>query len=175
MGWQLLPLLGEAVEIAFYVLALALRAQLVGLGEDDGEGHSILAQPFDELEVYGQWLVAYVDEQEEVGHLFASEDVVLDDLRELVLGLLAALRVAIAGKVDEIPGLIDEEMVDEHCLARCGRGHGQLGLAGEHVDEARLAHVGAAYEGIFGQSVLRTAVDAGVAYNKFCTFDFHVF
>ena len=120
MGWQLLPLLGEAVEIAFHVLALALRAQLVGLGEDDGEGHSILAQPFDELEVYGQWLVAYVDEQEEVGHLFASEDVALDDLRELVLGLLAALRVAIAWKVDEIPGLIDEEMVDEHRLARCG-------------------------------------------------------
>ena len=175
MGWQLLPLLGEAIEIALHVLALALCAQLVGLGEDDGEGHSILAQPFDELKVYGQWLVAYVDEQEEVGHLFSSEDVALDDLREFVFGLLAALRVAIAGKVDEIPGLVDEEVVDEHRLARSGRGHGQLGLAGEHVDEARLAHVGAAYEGIFGQSVLRTTVEAGVADNKFCTFDFHVF
>ena len=34
----------------------------IGHGEDDGEGHSILAQPLNEFKVYGQWLMAYVDE-----------------------------------------------------------------------------------------------------------------
>ena len=36
MGRQLFPLLGQAGEVALYILALALQAQFVGLGRDGG-------------------------------------------------------------------------------------------------------------------------------------------
>lgn len=174
MRWQFLPLLRELGQVSAHILFLALCTQFVGLGEYDGEGHAVFSQPLDELQVYGQRLVPDVNEQEEVGHLLASEDIALDDLCQFVLCLFPALCISVPGQVDEVPCLVDDKVVDEHGLAGCGRCHGQFGLACKHIDKARLPYVRASYKGIFWQSSLRAMVYAGVADDEFGAFDFHV-
>ena len=52
--------------------------------------------------------------------------------------------------------IINNKVVDEECLTRRGRGLRQLLVVGEHIDEARLAYIRAAYEGILRLSVLGT-------------------
>ena len=77
----------------------------------------------------------------------ALQYVVLNHLGQLLLLFFAALGVAIAWQVNQIPLTVDQEVVDEYRLARGGRGHGQLLVARQHVDEAALAHIAAANEG----------------------------
>ena len=68
-----------------------------------------------------------------------------------------------------------EEVVDQHGLSGGGRGHGQAFAAGQHVDQARLADVGAADEGVFGQVAGGALADVGVADDEFCACYLHGF
>ena len=173
MGWQLLPLLRELFKVSFDIRLQAGTAQLIGFREYDGEGYLIVAQPFDELKVDGQRGMAAVDEQEKVGHLHTAENVALNDVSQFIALLLASAGVAVAWEVNNVPGVVDEEMVDEQRLAWGGGSHCQPVPTGEHVDEARLTDIRAAYEGIFRQSVLRTAGNVGVAYDEGGAFYLH--
>ena len=106
-------LLQIVADIAVYLAAF----QLVGFGENDGKRHSVLAQPFYKGKVDGLRLMAAVDEDKEAGHLLALQDIGLYDALNLLLSFLSASGVAIAGKVDDIPVLVDQEMIDEHCFS----------------------------------------------------------
>ena len=86
-----------------------------------------------------------------------------DNLAEFLPALLREFGVTVAGEVDEIPAVVDEEMVDELGLARSGRGHRELALPRQHVDKGRFAHVGAPDEGKLRQQGRRLPVGAGAA------------
>ena len=120
-------------------------------------------------------LLGYIDEHEEVCHLLALEDVCLDDLRELVLCLLTTLGVAISWEVHQVPRIVDDKVIDEHRLTRCGRCHGQLGLAGEHIDEARLTYIRSTDKCILRLPVLGAFVQTGITYDKLCALYLHVY
>ena len=121
--------------------------QLVGLGEDDGERHVALAQPVDELAIDELLIVTDVDKHKEVGQLPALQHVLRYHLLKFVAHGLGSRRIAVAGKVNQIPLVVDDEVVDEQRLAGLGRRLGQSLVVAEHIDETRLANVGATDEG----------------------------
>lgn len=65
-------------------------------------------------------------------------------------------------------------MVDEESLPRRGRSHCQSVLADKHVDEARLADIRPADEGVFWKAILWTAGNIGVADDESGAFYLHV-
>ena len=113
VGRKLLPLFTQLLQVVADVAVYPAAFQFVGFGENDGEGYSVLAQPFYESEVYGLRLVTAVDEDKEAGHLLALQNVGLYDALNLFLAFLSALGIAVARKVDDVPVLINQEMIDE--------------------------------------------------------------
>ena len=85
---------------------------------------------------------------------------------KLLILRLASLCIAITGKIDQIPLVVDEIVVYEQCLSGCCRCLRQFLLVCQRIDKARLTHIRTAYEGIFGLSVLRTLLYVGIAYHK---------
>lgn len=106
VGRKLLPLFTQLLQVVADVAVYPAAFQFVGFGENDGEGYSVLAQPFYESEVYGLRLVTAVDEDKEAGHLLALQNVGLYDALNLFLAFLSALGIAVARKVDDVPVLL---------------------------------------------------------------------
>ncbi len=128
---------------------------LSAFGENDGKGYAVLAQPFCKLEVDGLRLMAAVDEDKEAGHLLALQYIGLYDALNLFLPFLSAFGIAVSRKVDDVPVLVDQEMIDEHGLSRgCGC-HGKPFPPCQHIDEAGFSNVGTSDEGVFGEMCLR--------------------
>ena len=152
---QLLPLFGERRAEALHALLLLGLRELVGLGEDDGERDAVLAQHLDEAQVDLLGFEPDVRQHEQEVHLLALENVVGDEFRELSALRLRRAGVAVAGQIDEIPGVVDAEMVHQTGFAGRSRHLGQPSAGGEHVDERRLADVAAPDEGDVFQAVFR--------------------
>ncbi len=97
VGRQLLPGVLEAFHPLLGIGLHPRLAELVGFGEDDGEGNLALSEPVDELAVNLLRLQADVYQYEEVGHLLPLEDIAAYHLLNLVLHRLGAFGEAIAG------------------------------------------------------------------------------
>ena len=123
----------------------------------------MLAQPLHELEINLLRLQATIYEDKQVSHLLAAQHIALNHAPELLTGLLAALGIAVAREIDDIPLAVDEEVIDEQRLARGGAGLGQGFTPREHIDERRLAHITASDEGILGQRRVRALAIITVA------------
>jgi hypothetical protein len=65
-------------------------------------------------------------------------------------------------------------MVDKQRLSGCGRCHGQAFTVGQHVDEAGLANVGTANEGVLRHVMLRALAHVGVADYEFGALNIHL-
>lgn len=113
--------------------------------------------------------MSYVNEYEHASELRSLQDIAAYHLVEFLLHGLRAFGIAIAGQVYQVPLVVDEEVVDEQGLARCGGGLGQSFVAAEHVYEARFAYVASADEGVFGALVFG-AVCHGRATDNVCGF-----
>ena len=88
-----------------------------------------------------------VKEHEEAVEVLPIEDVVPNHTIKLLPYGFRNLREAVAWEVDEVPRLINDEMVDELCFPRRGRDLSQSILLGKHIDEGGLANVGTPNEG----------------------------
>ena len=140
-GGEFFPAFEELGAIGRDVFLFFGFAELVGFGEHNAEGHAVFAKPVDELHVDFLRSVTGIDEHEKVGQLLAVENVVFDDSAEFFAGRFVSLSIAIAGEVDDIPTVVDEEVVDEHRFAGSGGCHGETVAAGEHIDERGFAYV----------------------------------
>lgn len=96
------------------------RTQLVGLGKDDAERNAALAQPVYKLAVYLLLLVAHIDEHKDISQLLALQNITAYHLFQLLLYGLRTLGETIARKVNQIPFVVDDEVVDKQRLTRCG-------------------------------------------------------
>ena len=167
---QFHPTVFQRVHPLFGIHAGLNWAQLVGLGEDDAEGHATLAQPVYELTVNLLLVVAHVDKYKNVSQLWTLQNIAGNHLLQLFLYGLRTLGEAIARQVDQIPLVVDDEMVDKQGLSRCGRCLGESLVVAEHVDEARLSHVTSADEGILSRNysarVGSYKLDFGVQYTQ---------
>ena len=111
--------------------------------------------------------MAAVDEDKEAGHLLALQDIGLYDALNLLLSFLSASGVAIAGKVDDIPVLVDQEMIDEHCFSGgCGC-HGKPFPPCQHIDKAGFSNVGTSDEGVFGECPAGAFIYVCIADDEF--------
>ena len=154
-------------------LAASRWVFFVGLGEDDIEGYAPCAQLAQETEVYGLRLVAAVYEHKYGEQVGAVLQVAGYHLFPGGAGGLRYLRKAIARQVHDIERIVDEEMVDELGLAGCVGCFGELALPCKHIYQRRLAHIRAAYKGVFGHIGLGAAIHIGAADDVFCGSDFH--
>ena len=167
-GGQFFPLLGEDGLVVPDIGLQFGRAEFVGFGKDNGKGDAVLTQPFDELKVNALRFVSAVEQEEQAGHLHAVQDVVFNNLSDLLLLFFPALGISVSWKIDQIPFLIDEEMIDEQSLTGCRTGHGQFVVACKHVDETAFAHIASSDECVFWFVILRTFLYPGVADDKAC-------
>lgn len=165
---QLLPLLRERRPVAFDALFALRFREFVGLGEYHGERNAVHAEHFDELQVDLLGFEPNVRQYEQEVHLLALEHIVGDDFGELAAFGFRRAGVSVSGQIDQIPCVVDPEVVDEPCLAGRSRYFGQPLPSGEHVDERRFADVAAPDEGdvfqrVFGhlRNTLGTALEFG--------------
>ncbi len=158
--WKFLPLFAERfAEAGDTAVGLCFR-QFVRFREYDAERDAVLTEHLDEIQVDGLRFESDVDQYEEEMEPFAAEYIIEDDFRELAAGRLRGAGIAVAGQVDQIPTVVDAEMVDKPCFARGSRDLGQPVAVCQHVDERRFAHVAAADERDVGKSVFRHLCDA---------------
>ena len=114
--WKFLPLFAERfAEAGDTAVGLCFR-QFVRFREYDAERDAVLTEHLDEIQVDGLRFESDVDQYEEEMEPFAAEYIIEDDFRELAAGRLRGAGIAVAGQVDQIPTVVDAEMVDKPCL-----------------------------------------------------------
>ena len=125
------------------------RLDLVGLGQDDLVAHRRLVQRLEDVDVDVLEAVPRVDQHIDARQAAAALQELVDQVgpgRDLGL---RGLRIAVAGHVDE-PQVAALRAVEEDQFlgaAGCVRGPRQAVAAGQRVDEAGLADIGASGEG----------------------------
>ena len=136
------------------LLTLGFR-EFVGLGKDDAERNTVLAEHLDEPQVDLLGFEADVHQHEQEVHFLAFEHVVGDQLRKFAALRLRRAGISVARQVDQIPGVVDAEMVYQARFPGRSRYLGQPRAGGEHVDERRFADVAPPDEGDVFQVVFR--------------------
>ena len=156
---QFFPLFAERfAEAGDAAFGLGFR-EFVGFREDDAERDAVFAEHLDEPQVDALRFEPDIDQHEQKMKPFASENVVRDDLREAVARGFRGAGVTVPGQVDQIPSVIDLEMIDQPCLAGHTRDLGQSVAAGQQVDERRFAYVAPTDERDIGQRIVRQLGD----------------
>ena len=137
---------GEGLFKELDVLLHDAGLDLVGFGENESEGNLAFNEPADELQVDFLRSVAGVDEDESATEVFAFEQVFGNEFVELIPQLLGHFGVAVAGKINEPPGLVDFKEVDLAGAAGRFGNPGETGFIGEHVNQRGLSDIGATNE-----------------------------
>lgn len=119
------------------------RFILVGLGEDKREGDFAFDQPRHEVDIDLLGLVSAIDEHEDVCQIIAVFEVVSHEIIEPVSFRFGSLGVAIAWQIYEAPALIDDKKIDEPRVAGLLRNPGECLFVTQHIEQRRLAHIGA--------------------------------
>ena len=108
---------------------------LIGFCKDDGERDAIFAKELDKGEVDFLGRDARIDQNEDVGQLFAFEHIVGGHFLPKGAVVAGSARIAIAREIDEIPLLVDEEMVDELGFAGASACFSEVLHTRQHIDE----------------------------------------
>ena len=137
---------GEGLFKELDVLLHDAGLDLVGFGENESERNLAFNEPADELQVDFLRSVAGVDEDESATEVFAFEQVLGNEFVELIPQLLGHSGVAVAGKINEPPGLVDFKEVDLAGAAGRFGNPGETGFVGEHVNQRGFPDIGATNE-----------------------------
>ena len=143
--------------------------EMVGLGQDELVGHRGGVEVLHRLAVGVLHAVARIDQQADA---LERRPAAQEGRGEILPGLLHRPRhlgEAVARQVDQDrAGLAEIEEIDLPRVARARRGAGERAPAGQRVDQARLADIGAAGEGDLGQRDRRSATsnEAAPAMNS---------
>ncbi len=107
-----------------------------------------------------------VDQQVGAHQVRPAAQIVAAEVLELLDRHLRRLGPAVAGQVDEVQAVIDAEEIDLARAAGLVGGARQVVLADNGVDQRRLADIGAAGEGHFGQVGCRQLIDRYGAHDE---------
>ena len=88
-------------------------------------------------------------------------------------GVFGGAGVAVAREVDEVPLVVDEEVVYELGFAGFDAGFGKVFVAGEHVDEGGFANIATSDKGVFGEIGVGAFAIVAVADDEGCFLYFH--
>src|SRR6185503_15129397 len=93
---------------------LGLRGRLfVGLGEDQRKRRRRGFEPAEKLEIDRLRRVTRIDEDKNAAQIGAAREKLGDGFVELEPTLLANLGVPVTGQINEAPGAVDDEEIDE--------------------------------------------------------------
>lgn len=130
--------------------------EFVGFGEDAAERNAIHAEHLDEPQVDFLRFEPDIDQYKQQMELLAAQHVAGDEFREFALQAFRGASVAITRQIDQIPLIVDAEMVDKARFARRSRHLGQSSAVGKHIDERRFSHVAAPNESDVARSSFGT-------------------
>src|ERR1043165_8985832 len=99
---------------------------LVGLGINNAEGNLVLAAPEHKLQVDLLQGQAAVDEHEQTHQAFPLFAVIVNNSSKLSTVLLAGFGKAVTGKIDQVPAVVNKEVVNELGFTRGSRSFSQL-------------------------------------------------
>lgn len=99
------------------VLLEVVFGGLVGLGEDEAEGDTVLAKKVGKLYIFLLRRYVAVDKQEDVDEVLTLEQVVIYHLLPLVALLHRGFGKAVAREVDQVPLAVNEVVIDGYGLA----------------------------------------------------------
>jgi hypothetical protein len=122
--------------------------RLVGLGKYGVEGHAPFAQLPQKRLIGILGLMTGINQYEYRHQVFPGGEVSANHFFPLGPCRHRHFGEAVSGEVYKIKGIVDEEVVDHLGLTRRARCFGQAGVAGQHIDERRLADIGTANERI---------------------------
>lgn len=147
--------------------------QLISLGENQTKGHLRLPQPLYEFEVDLLWLMSTIYKHKKVSQTGAFQNIIFYDLLKGLTRLLAHFGVSVARQVDQVPKVVDLEMIDQLSLSRPTRSLGQTLSLGKHIDQAALADVAATDKCVFWGFGRWTVCNAGTTSDEFCLLNIH--
>ena len=148
MLWQKLPGLAHLREKVFDIGADDTLILLVRLGEDETKGDAPLAQLVDKFQIDLLRRMPAIDKDEDADEVLPFAQIIFDHLFPLFTLVLGDFGEAITGEVDDIPGIVDVEMVDQLRLTGRTGGLGQFIAVAKHIDQRRLTDIAASDEGI---------------------------
>ena len=153
---QELPGRTHFIQEIFYILADGTLVFFIGFGEYEAEGDLPFAQFIDEFKVVLLGTVAAVDEDENCHQVFPFAKIIFDHFLPFLPTADRDFGKTVTGEIDNIPFIVDIEMIDELCLTRRAGGLGQPLIIGNQVDQRGFADIAAADEGIFRPVRFRT-------------------
>ena len=135
MLWQKLPGLAHLREKVFDIGSDDTLVLLVGLGEDETKGDAPLAQLVDKFQIDLLRRMPAIDKDEDADEVLPFAQIIFDHLFPLFTLVLGDFGEAITREVDDIPGIVDVEMVDQLRLTGRTGGLGQLIAVAKHIDQ----------------------------------------
>ena len=116
-----------------------------------------------------------VDENKYIDEVLAFTEIVFDHLFPFFPLVYRYLGEAITRQIDDIPGVVDIEMVDQLCLPGSAGGLCQFVVFAKHIDHRRLADVTASDKGVLRPVGFRTLRIVGTADHINGGMDVHCF
>ena len=117
IGRQFFPLLLQGVYKSFHILFELATLRFVGFGKDDAERHTVFAKEAYKLKVYFLWFKTRVYQHKQAGELLALKYIIVDEFFEFIYLVTSTFGIAITRKVDKVPLIVYNKVVDEHGLA----------------------------------------------------------
>jgi len=111
--------------------------------------------------------VARVDQHEQIVHLAAAPHIIHDQFGKAAPLSLRHPSIAVPGQVDQIPRVVDQEVIDQAGFARSSRDLGQRPLH-QHVDQRRFSHVAAPDKCEFNHPVIGNLLQFAAAELELC-------
>ena len=144
--------------------------QLVQLIGNDHVGLARLLEILSHGHIDGRRLVPGIHDQHAQRDQLRVGEIGLDQLGPPLLFRLGHLGVAVAGKIHQVHGFINKEIVDVGGLARGFTDTGKIFPQQQLVDDGGLTHIGAARKGKLGHTVPHKAALIGGRADKlrFC-------
>jgi hypothetical protein len=143
-----LPALAHLVQETLHVHTDGSLVLFVGFCKYETKWDLPFAELIDEFQVDPLGGMTAVDEREDHYKVRPFPQVVFDHFFPFLPLRLGAFGKAIAGKVHEVPFVIDRKMIDQLRFAGSAGCLGQFVIVAKHIDQRRLADVAAADKGV---------------------------
>lgn len=130
----------------------------VGFGENKDKWDLISDEPFNEFKIDRLRGQSRVKKSKNTAQVGAVDQVIGDGFVKLGAVLLGGLGKSVSWQVNETPGVVHREGVDELGEPGGWRNAGEIALSRKHVDQRGLSNVGASDEREFGQGLVWTGI-----------------
>ena len=110
---QRFPSFEQGFSVHFRIPFHPVPGYLISFGKYEDEGNPVAPQKVEEFPVCLLHFQPYVEEQEEAGKAFASQDVLPDQSVHFLPVPFGHPGIPVSRQVHQVPGIVDQEMIDQ--------------------------------------------------------------